>query len=169
MKLKFSAICVIALALLGIAVSAVLAGSDIDEFRSCSICGMDRKAYGYSRMLVQYKDGTAVGVCSLHCAVTEIDANKGRHVASMMVADRDTRLMIDAEKAFWVMGGKKRGVMTKTAKWAFATKEAAQLFVDSNGGQIADWSAALHAATMEVAEQAAEKKGVEHEILRELK
>lgn len=158
MKLKFSAICVIVLALLGIAVSAVLAGSDIDEFRSCSICGMDRKVYGYSRMLVQYKDGSAVGVCSLHCAVTEIDANKGRHVASMLVADRDTRLLINAEKAFWVMGGKKRGVMTKTAKWAFATKEAAQLFVDSNGGQIADWSAAMNAARDDAASPGAERK-----------
>lgn len=158
MKLKFCAICVIVLALLGIAVSTVLAGSDIDEFRSCSQCGMDRKAYGYSRMLVSYKDGTAVGVCSLHCAVTEIDANKGRDVASMMVADRDTRSLIDAEKAVWVIGGKKRGVMTKTAKWAFATKEAAQLFVDSNGGQIADWSAALHAAREDAAPSGADRK-----------
>ncbi len=47
----------------------VLAQDDIDAHRSCASCGMDRKAYGYSRMLIQYEDGAMVGTCSLHCAV----------------------------------------------------------------------------------------------------
>ncbi len=61
----------------------VLAGgtqNDIDDHRSCGNCGMDRKAYGFSRMLVQYEDGTVVGTCSLHCAVVELDANPGKTV-----------------------------------------------------------------------------------------
>ena len=151
MKLKYSIICVIVLALLNITMSEVLAGNDIDEFRSCSNCGMDRKAFGYSRMLVNYKDGTRVGVCSLHCAVTDIDAKKGRSPASLMVADRDTRSLIDSEKAIWVIGGNKRGVMTQRAKWAFTTKNAAQSFVDSNGGKIVDWETALLAAREDAA------------------
>ena len=146
MQLKHGLVCVLALVLLGIAVAVVVAGNDIDEYRSCSNCGMDRKAYGYSRVLVNYKDGARVAVCSLHCAVTDIDASKGREVASVMVADRTSRSLLDAEKAFWVIGGRKRGVMTQRAKWAFATKDAAQSFVDSNGGKITDWDAALLAA-----------------------
>src|SRR5512138_795805 len=113
MKLRHAVISFIALAMTSIIVSVVMAGNDIDEFRSCNNCGMDRKAYGYSRMLVTYKDGARIGVCSLHCAVTDVDANKGRDVASLMVADRNSRTLIDAEKAFWVIGGKKRGVMTQ--------------------------------------------------------
>lgn len=137
--------------LLSIAVALVAAGNDIDEYRSCSNCGMDRKAYGYSRMLVNYKDGTSVGTCSLHCAVTDIDTQKGRDAASLLVADRDTRSLISVEKAFWVIGGKKRGVMTQRAKWAFTTKEAAQSFVDAYGGKISDWDAVLLAAREDAA------------------
>lgn len=146
MKLKYAGICFTAFALLAMVVSAVMAESDIDTFRSCSNCGMDRKAYGYSRMLITYKDGSKVGVCSLHCAVTDMYSAKGVEVASVMVADRDSRSLIDAEKAIWVIGGRKRGVMTQRAKWAFATKEAAKSFVDSNGGQVTGWDAALLAA-----------------------
>ena len=134
------------------------ANADIDQHRSCSQCGMDRKAYGYSRMLIGYKDGTSTGVCSLHCAVTDIDANKGRAVISMMVADRNSRLLIEAEKAVWVIGGSKRGVMTQRAKWAFALKEAAQSFVDSNGGQIISWDSALQAAREDAGQYGSLKK-----------
>lgn len=151
MKLKHAVSCLIALAMASIVAGVVMAGDDIDEFRSCSSCGMDRKAYGYSRMLVTYKDGTRTGLCSLHCAVTDVEAGRGGGAASMMVADRDSRKLLEAEKAFWVMGGRKRGVMTQRAKWAFATLEAAQSFVDSNGGQIVSWEAALLAAREDVA------------------
>jgi copper chaperone NosL len=151
MKLKKFAVCMLVLTLLGFAVAVVIAGNDIDEYRSCNSCGMDRKAYGYSRVLVNYKDGARVAVCSLHCAVTDFDGNKGREVASVMVADRTSRSLIDAEKAIWVIGGRKRGVMTQRAKWAFATKDAAQSFVDSNGGKIADWDAVLLAAREDAA------------------
>jgi len=146
MKLKYGAICVIALALIIIAAAVVVAGNDIDEFRSCNYCGMDRKAYGYSRMIVAYDTGSQVGVCSLHCAVTGMEEHKGSAVKSLLVADRTSRTMIDAEKAFWVMGGSKRGVMTQNPKWAFATKDAAQSFVRSYGGTITSWDAVLLAA-----------------------
>lgn len=127
--------------------------SDIDEHRDCVYCGMDRKAYGFSRMLIQYQDEAAVGVCSLHCAVIELDAHSGRAVKSLLVADRDTRTMLEAEKAFWVMGGKKRGVMTERPKWAFSSKEAAEAFIKANGGQIVTWDEALASARAEAGKQ----------------
>jgi nitrous oxide reductase accessory protein NosL len=126
------------------------ADTDIDQHRSCSQCGMDRKAYGYSRMLVLYQDGGQSGVCSLHCAVIEIDTHKEHTVKSILVADRDTRLMIDAEKAIWVIGGKKRGVMTQLPKWAFGTEATARSFIAANGGSIASWAEAQAAAREEI-------------------
>jgi len=126
------------------------AQSDIEDHRSCAHCGMDRKAYGYSRMLVQYGDGAVVGVCSLHCAIVELDANQGRTVKTLLVADRDTRTLIDAEKAIWVMGGKKRGVMTQLPKWAFQTKTDAEAFIKANGGKIVSLEEALTAAREEL-------------------
>ncbi|OGW35935.1 MAG: hypothetical protein A2X58_12185 [Nitrospirae bacterium GWC2_56_14] len=132
--------------------NTVLAGEtqkDINDHRSCGYCGMDRKAYGFSRMLVQYEDGTVVGTCSLHCAVVELDANPGKTVKVLLVADRYSRTLLDAEKAIWVMGGKKRGVMTEQPKWAFQSKEGAEVFIKANGGKIVTWAEALAAAREE--------------------
>lgn len=146
MKLKHAVICLITLALLCITVAVVMAENDIDEFRSCNHCGMDRKIYGYSRMLIMYENGSRIGTCSLHCAVVEMNEHKAGAVKSLLVADRNSHVLIDAEKAFWVIGGSKRGVMTLKPKWAFATKDAAQSFVESKGGKIISWEAALLAA-----------------------
>jgi nitrous oxide reductase accessory protein NosL len=131
--------------------TTVLAQLDINDHRSCGNCGMDRKAYGFSRMVVQYEDGAVVGTCSLHCAVIEIDANPGKAVKSLLVADRDSRILLDAEKAFWVMGGRKRGVMTEQPKWAFQSKEAAEVFIRAYGGKIVTWAEALTAAREDAA------------------
>ena len=119
---------------------------DISQHRECSECGMDRKAYGFSRMLVIFPDGKEVGVCSLHCAVRVMESNKGEPVKALLVADRNSHDLVAAEKAFWVLGGKKRGVMTMRAKWAFTIKEAAQDFVKEYGGEIVTWDEALAAA-----------------------
>lgn len=127
------------------------ADDDIQEHRSCVRCGMDRKAYGYSRMLITYQDGGKTGICSLHCAVSELASHPERVVAGMLVADRDSQQMIDPEKAFWVMGGKKRGVMTRQPKWAFGTEAAARAFIASNGGVMASWAETVAAARSETA------------------
>ena len=87
-----------------------------------------------------------MGFCSLHCAVIELDGHPERTVKSLLVADRDTRELIEAEKAFWVMGGKKRGVMTPMPKWAFQTKEAAETFIKANDGKVVTWAEALASA-----------------------
>jgi copper chaperone NosL len=131
----------------------VMAQSDIDDHRECAGCGMDRKAYGYSRMLIQYEDGTEVGVCSLHCAVEELDAHGSRKVKAIFVADRDTRTLIAADKAIWVMGGSKRGVMTKQPKWAFQTRAAAEAFIGSYGGKLVSWEEALAAARQDMSQE----------------
>lgn len=140
------AICCLSLLILGGTACMAMAQNDIDDYRSCAHCGMDRKGYGYSRMLVVYGDGTKVGVCSLHCAVTELGVSRGRTVTSLLVADRSTRSLINAEKAFWVMGGSKRGVMTKHPAWAFETKASAEAFIASYGGKLTGWDEVLAAA-----------------------
>lgn len=146
----FLRVSIVALVMAFFAIAAC-ADPDIERHRDCKQCGMDRKAYGYSRMLVKYKDGTQVGTCSLHCAVTELNSSKGGDILAFEVADRDSRQLIDAENAVWVVGGKKRGVMTMRAKWAFTTREAAEKFVSSYGGIITAWREALAAAREDAA------------------
>ena len=55
----------------------------------------------------------------------------------------DARQLLPAEKAFWVIGGDKKGVMTKTPKWAFARKSAAEAFIKKSGGRLATYKEAL--------------------------
>ena len=153
MNLRVCVVLVCASLLVILAGAVVPAGDDISEYRSCVHCGMDRKAYGYSRMLVQYEDGTSVGFCSLRCAVMELDANPKRTVKAILAADRTERILIDAEKAVWVMGGGKRGVMTDRPKWAFVTKAAADAFIENYGGTIVTWSEALAAAREDLARE----------------
>lgn len=140
---------ILAMVLFCMARTIVFAQDDINNHRSCVNCGMDRKAYGFSRMLIQYEDGSALGVCSLHCAVVELDANPGRKVKELLVADRDFRTLINAEQANWVMGGGKRGVMTQQPKWAFQSKDGAAAFIKANGGKLVTWAEALAAAREE--------------------
>jgi nitrous oxide reductase accessory protein NosL len=127
------------------------AGDDLSAFPECEYCGMERKAFGYSRMVVTYEDGTSAGVCSLHCAVTEMNAKPGKAVRKLEVADRDARTLVDAGAATWVLGGSKRGVMAVRAKWAFATPAAAEAFVKRHGGEIVGWERALAAAREDAA------------------
>lgn len=138
----------------GAAVQA--AEDDVATHRECSYCGMDRKAYGYSRMLLRAEDGGEVGVCSLRCAVVDLDAHPERKVAALLVADRDTHALVDAATATWVMGGRRRGVMTARPKWAFATRLAAEAFVAAEGGVVVTWDEALRAAREDVAAEAAQ-------------
>lgn len=146
MKTKFGVVIFMAAILVSIAVAAAVAGNDIDQFRTCGKCGMDRKVYSYSRMLINYNNGSQSGVCSLNCAVDELKKHADSEVKSLQVADLSSQTLIDAQKAIWVMGGSKRGVMTKNPKWAFATQSAAQKFVDSSGGNISSWESVLLAA-----------------------
>lgn len=152
LKRTITFISILIMVLLSMFATTVLAQNDISAHRSCANCGMDRKAFGYSRMLVQYEDGLVVGACSLHCAVIELDANPGRLVKALLVADRNSRSLLEAEKAVWAIGGKKRGVMTEQPKWAFQSKEGAEAFVKDNGGRIVTWAEALAAAREELAQ-----------------
>jgi nitrous oxide reductase accessory protein NosL len=146
MPRKISIICLVCIVLLCAIGGYSKAEDDISEHRSCKYCGMDRKAFGYSRMVVVFADGASVGVCSIHCAATALKAAGDRKVRTLLVADRSTREMINAKDAFWIIGGKKKGVMTHRPKWAFATKTGAEAFIAAYGGVLADWDSAFAAA-----------------------
>jgi copper chaperone NosL len=45
---------------------------------------------------------------------------------AILGSDYNKKNLIEAEKAYWVIGGKNPGVMTKKAKWAFADKKDAE-------------------------------------------
>jgi copper chaperone NosL len=112
-----------------------LAQDDVKKHPSCKYCGMDREKFAHSRFYVEYEDGSSQGTCSIHCAAIDFALNIDKAPQSMQVGDYGAKMLIDAEKAFWVLGGNKPGVMTKRAKWAFGKKEDAEKFMAENGGE----------------------------------
>ena len=97
-------------------------------------------------MLVEYEDGTSLGTCSLHCMAVELAIHIDKTPKAILVGDYNSKTLIDAEKAFWIIGGSKMGVMTKRAKWAFGKKEDAEKFKAENGGDLASFEQAVKAA-----------------------
>jgi nitrous oxide reductase accessory protein NosL len=62
------------------------------------------------------------------------------------LGDYGTKTLVEAEKAFWVIGGSKMGVMTRRAKWAFGMEEEAAKFVKTNGGTLVTFDEVMKAA-----------------------
>lgn len=119
---------------------------DLADFPSCPLCGMDRKKFDYSRMYIIYEDGSTFGTCSLHGAVIELALKIDVVPKSIMVADYNTKNLINAEQAYWVIGGDRMGVMTKRAKWAFKEKKDAEDFIQQNKGKLGNFQDAVSAA-----------------------
>lgn len=138
-----------ALAVLGLAGPGLARAQPHEDVRaspSCRHCGMDREKFARSRMLVEYEDGTKVGLCSIHCAAVELAVAIDRSPTAILVADRTTGRLVEAERAVWVVGGSEPGVMTGRAKWAFADRAGADAFVAANGGTIATFDEAMKAS-----------------------
>ena len=123
-----------------------LAQDDVAKKASCKYCGMDRNIFAHSRMLVTYEDGSSTGTCSLHCTAVDLALNIDKTPKTIEVGDFKTKKLIDAEKASWVIGGSKPGVMTKRAKWAFESKADAEAFIKENGGKPATFDEAIKAS-----------------------
>lgn len=119
---------------------------DIDKHKSCAYCGMDREKFAHTRMLLQYEDGSSMGNCSIHCAAVDLAQSIDKKPTLMKVGDYNTKNLIDAETAVWVVGGQKPGVMSKRGKWAFEKKADAEAFAKENGGDITDFDGAIKAA-----------------------
>lgn len=141
---------------------------DIQAHKNCKYCGMDREKFAHSRMLTEYSDGSSFGSCSIHCTAIDLAQTFDKQPKAIMAADYNKKDLIDAEKAYWVIGGKKPGVMTKTAKWAFADKKDAEAFIKENGGKLATFEDAMKTTyedmyndTKMIREKRAKRKGME--------
>lgn len=144
--MKRGMLSVILLAFLLSLAGVVVAQEDVQKIPACKFCGMDRGKFAHSRMLATYKDGTTLGTCSIHCLAADLALNVEKTPRLLQVGDFNSKKLIDAEKAFWVIGGNKPGVMSQQAKWAFAKKEEAERFIMENSGTLATFDEALKAA-----------------------
>ena len=132
------------------------AENDIEKYPKCPYCGMDRKQYHHSRMLVHYSDDLADGTCSLHCAAISLSLNVDREPKAIYVADNaagaEIKPLVEVGKATFLIGSQIKGVMTKRSKVAYAGEDAAKAAQAQNGGEIGDFDRALAAAYLDMAE-----------------
>ncbi|MEA1955915.1 MAG: nitrous oxide reductase accessory protein NosL [Campylobacterota bacterium] len=111
----------------------------------CPVCGMNIKMFYKTSHSSKLKDGKDRQYCSIRCLAVdmleyEID------VDSVKVIDASTQKLIGANKAFYVVGSKVKGTMTKVSKLAFASKNDAKKFVKKNKGKVVDFTTALNLA-----------------------
>jgi nitrous oxide reductase accessory protein NosL len=133
-------------------IGMAFAQDDIKRFPSCFYCGMDRAKFAHSRMHVEYDDGSTLGTCSLRCTAVDMALFIDKAPVTMRVADYKTKKLVDVEKAHWVIGGDKMGVMTKRAKWAFEDKKDAEGFISVHGGKLTTFEEAIEAAYVDMYE-----------------
>ena len=142
---RFGAVTLLVSALV-LFVGGTIAGAadkDIEKIPSCQYCGMDREKFASTRMLVEYANGTTIGTCSVHCAAVDLAQSFGKEIKTLKVADHRSGKLIDAEKAVWIVGAGIPGVMAATSRVAFADKAQAEAFRKDQGGETADFNAAI--------------------------
>lgn len=114
--------------------------------QSCFYCGMYKSKFKHSWVTIEHDDESVEGFCSVHCAAIDMALHTDKAIRKIAVGDYDTKIQINADKAFWVIGGEIMGVMTTRAKWAFETKERADNFMNKHGGRPATFSEVIKAA-----------------------
>jgi len=133
--------------------------NDIEKYAKCPYCGMDRKQYHHSRMLVQYSDDLADGTCSIHCAAISLSLNVDREPKAIYVGDNasaaETKPLVEVDKAKFLIGSSMKGVMTKRSKVAYSNDEALKASQTANGGEVGNFDAALLAAYTDMAQDVA--------------
>ncbi|GEM_PF-299135 len=101
---------------------------------SCTTCGMEL-AKSYKANHVAKQNDEIKQVCSMHCLAQEMSINKTQ-LQDIQTVDTKSLKFINAKEAYYVLGSKIRGIMTKSSKFAFADKNDALDFVKENGGKV---------------------------------
>ncbi|WP_373035916.1 nitrous oxide reductase accessory protein NosL [Sulfurimonas sp.] len=115
--------------------------------KSCTTCGMGLAKF-YKANHVATHDGITKQFCSMHCLVKEMEVKK-TPLKDFQVVDVKSLKFTDAKIAFYVLGAKPKGVMTKSSKFAFASKEDADVFMKKYGGKIVSFDEAYKNATQD--------------------
>jgi hypothetical protein len=108
----------------------------------CGMCKMDT-AKSQTRIIINLKDKTVIEACCLGCGNHLYNKNLA-NVESIQIYDYESKQMVDALKASFVIKSKKE---PKRSMWpyaiAFADKSKAEAFVAKHQGEITDFNGAV--------------------------
>lgn len=115
----------------------------------CDNCGMDRNKFARTRHEFQTSKGKFY-TCSIHC-VAVMGMKLKEEPRDVKVAEYlHPERMLDADRAYYVIGSSAPGTMTLRSKIAFSTKEEAERFALRYGGTVSSFEQALLEARKEV-------------------
>jgi nitrous oxide reductase accessory protein NosL len=108
----------------------------------CSVCGMNLKMFYKTSYVAEIEDHKMHQYCSIRCLV--VDAKKHHiNMDKVKVVDAKTQKLILAKNAFFLVGSKVKGTMSRVSKLAFAKKSDAEAFEKKFGGHIVRFDEAL--------------------------
>ena len=130
--------------------------NELEKYGRCPYCGMDRKEHHRARMLVQYSDDLADGVCSIHCLAISLAVNIDREPKQIWGPDygatAEPRPLLPVDQLTYLIGADLKHAMTKRSKHSFASKDVAKTFQDKHGGTFGNFDEALKQAYLDMAE-----------------
>ncbi len=121
----------------------------------CQLCGMNLKQYYKTSHGVYLSDGTVKQYCSMRCLAVDFPAIKSR-LEKIVVTDVKSEKLIDVKEAFYVVGSKVQGTMSKVSKLAFANEDDAKAFASENGGEVMGFDEAFARAVKSLRDDADE-------------
>jgi len=113
------------------------------EKRHCARCGMDLVKF-YKTSHSASLNGKKYQYCSIHCL--EDHLGEGVSLKNPQVVDVESLKFIPVGEAFYVVGSKKRGTMSKVSKYAFSNENIAKKFQAKFDGEIMNFSQAREKA-----------------------
>lgn len=106
----------------------------------CPNCGMNLPKFYKTGHAVKLKDGSHRQYCSIHCLVEEMELgvlkDKKDTIDEILVVDTNSLKMIDAKKAYYIVGSKIAGTMSMVSQYAFENIDDALAFLNTNGGEM---------------------------------
>jgi copper chaperone NosL len=132
--------------------------NELEKYAKCPYCGMDRKEHHRTRMLVQYSDDLADGVCSIHCLSLSLGLNIDREPKMIYGPDYaaavEPRPLLPVDQLTYLIGADLKHAMTKRSKHSFASADAAKEFQGKHGGTLAKFDDALRESYLDMAADA---------------
>ncbi|MFN3478984.1 MAG: nitrous oxide reductase accessory protein NosL [Thermodesulfovibrionales bacterium] len=120
------------------------------EHKGCDNCRMDLNKWAGTRYEFETSKGRFY-TCSIHCLAVMAYYKLGEEPKKVKVAEylRPER-MLDAGKAFYVIGSSVPGTMSPVSIIAFSSPDEAEKFSRRFGGKVTDFKAALEEAKREI-------------------
>jgi nitrous oxide reductase accessory protein NosL len=119
------------------------------EKTRCDNCGMDMNKWARTRYEFQM-NRDKYHTCSIFC-VAAMSAKLKAEPSGVRAAEYlHPEKMLDANKAYYVIGSTAPGTMTRTSKIAFSSKQEAEKFAAKYGGSVSGFGAALAEVKKEI-------------------